>query len=356
MTGFILDHLRQSGLTASKKMLLAGSAAFAIALPIATRLLQAAPALAQAPTARTTPSPGTEAALRRFIAAEEAGTPPYDLLTPDLADRVRQVPPPDWGALKSLTFTAGDANTDSYAAQFDKVRLTFVIGPLTLDGKISTLGFAKVIERAPGTENSPSPGVQQALRQLLDGYHGGQVPFGLLGDAIAARFRNGQTPLGDENTDTHKALGAVQSLTFLKVDAAGNDTYLATYPHGHATWIIPPLVNGKIDNLLWANILIDDAPPHPGTQDAVRSYINLMQNGEPDYSPSKMPPARVAGERRAAAALKQLGALNSLTFKGGGTQNRDLYEAKFANGTANFLAGAIAGSQIQVTAILGANR
>ena len=101
MTEFILDHLWQSSLNAAKKMLLAGSAALAIAFPIATGLLQATPALAQTATARTTPSPGTEAALRRFIAGEEAGNPPYDLLTPDLAERVRQVPPPDWGALKS---------------------------------------------------------------------------------------------------------------------------------------------------------------------------------------------------------------------------------------------------------------
>jgi hypothetical protein len=30
-------------------------------------------------------------------------------------------------------------------------------------------------------------------------------------------------------------------LTFLRVDPMGNDNYLATYPHGHATWVIPPL-------------------------------------------------------------------------------------------------------------------
>ena len=114
-------------------------------------------------------------------------------------------------------------------------------------------------------------------------------------------------------------------------------------------------MNGKIDNLLWGNILIDDARPHLGTEDAVCNYINLMQNGDPDYSPSKMTPARAAAERRVAAALKRLGALNSLTFKGGGQQNMDVYEAKFANGTANFLAGVIAGDKIQVTAVLGAN-
>jgi hypothetical protein len=135
----------------------------------------------------------------------------------------------------------------------------------------------------------------------------------------------------------------------------GNDNYLATYPHGHATWVIPPLVNGKIDNLLWSNILIDDAPPHLGTEDAVRNYINLMQNGDPDYSPSNMTPARAAAERRVAAALKRLGALNSLIFKGGGQQNMDVYEAKFANGAANFRAGVIVGDKIQVTAVLGPN-
>jgi hypothetical protein len=243
MTEFILDHLWQSSLNAAKKMLLAGSAALAVALPIATGLLQAPPVQAQTATARTSQSPGTEAALRRFIAGWEVGNPPYDVLTPDLAERVRQAPPPDWGALKSLTFKAVSENidADTYAAQFEKVRLTFFIGPLTPDGKISTLSFAKFIERAPGTENSPSPGVQEALRQLLDGNYRGQVPFELLGDAIAARLRNGQTPLGDENTDTLKALGPVQSLTFLRVDPMGNDNYLATYPHGHATWVIPPL-------------------------------------------------------------------------------------------------------------------
>ncbi len=337
-------------LNTTRKILLAGCAAIAVAAPIAAGLLASPPVLAQIAVARATPSPGTEAALRQFIEGQQMGNPPYDLFTPALAQRIRNAPPQDHGKLKSLTFKGVYNGADAYAAEYEKAKITWLVAPL-VGGKIAGLGSVETVERAPGTENSPSPGVQEALRQLLDSRYRNQVRVDLLGDAIAARFAQGRTPLG-ESSESFQALGPMQSLTFLKVDALGNDLYRAVYPHGHATWIIPPLVNGKIDNLLWGDVLIDNAPAHPGTEEAVRRFVEGAQSGTVDYS--QMDPIVAVGQRRAADELKRLGALKSLTYKGG-FRTLDVYEASFANGTTNFSAGVGPKGNIQVMSDLASN-
>jgi len=308
--------------------------------------------LAQAAAAPATPDPAREAALRRFIEGRSQNNIPYDLLSADLADTVRKTPLPDWGMLKSLTFKGVQGSLLVYDAQFEKAHVIALIGPLA-DGKISTLGLAKAIERAPGTESSPSPGAAQALRQLLDGEYRGQVPVELFGDAIAARFRNHQTPFGDENTGTHQALGAVRSITFLKVDAMGNDNYVAVYDHGHATWIIPPLVNGKVDNLLWGNVLVDNAKPHPGTEQAARRFVEIMQKGGEDQS--LMLAGNPVEQQRIAESTKKLGALQSLAFKGSGAGTIDVYAATFANGPAIVRVDTIVAGKFRVTVNPGAD-
>jgi hypothetical protein len=329
-----------------RKLATQGLARAVLLVAIPLSLWQAPPVLAQA--AAATPDPAREAALRRFIEGRIQNNTPYDLLTADLADRVRKVPVEDWGALKSLSQKGSDATT--YDAHFEKAHITFLIGPLTPDGKISNLAYLRAVDRAPGTENGPSPGVQQALRQLLDGKARGQVPAELFGDAIAARFRNHQTPFGDENTEVFDALGALHSLAFLKVDAMGNDNYLAVYDHGHATWVIPPLVNGKVDNLLWGNVLVDNAKPHPGSEMAARHFVDITLNGGQDAS--LMPPENPAAQQRLADNLKKLGALQSLTFKGG-FRTTDIYAASFANGPAVIRVDTIIASKMRVAVTPG---
>jgi beta-lactamase regulating signal transducer with metallopeptidase domain len=95
-----------------------------------------------------TPNPGTEAALRRYIAGLEKDQTDYSTLTPNLASVVRAQAPVveqrihNLGALKSITFqSVGPGGSDVYDVTFERGGTEWRIAPLSSDGKIGGLGF-----------------------------------------------------------------------------------------------------------------------------------------------------------------------------------------------------------------------
>jgi retinol-binding protein 3 len=92
---------------------------------------------------RTTPSPGTEASLRRQIEGWEKGRPDYDDLGPGLQEatlqqrsRIRRTFA-RLGALKSLTFVrVGKDGSDVYDASFAHGKLQWSVSPLSADGRV----------------------------------------------------------------------------------------------------------------------------------------------------------------------------------------------------------------------------
>jgi len=98
--------------------------------------------------ARDTASPGTAQAVRRQIDGLMSGKPDYSLMSPTLAAGTRQMLPAlhamvaKWGPVKSVTFTGvAKDGTDVYEVVGRNGRSTWQIGPLTPDGKISTIFF-----------------------------------------------------------------------------------------------------------------------------------------------------------------------------------------------------------------------
>ncbi len=92
-----------------------------------------------------TPSPGTEAALRRSIAEIQKGEPNYDMMSPALADLTRQQLPTlksmfaQFGALQSLTFkSVAPGGLDIYEGAFEHAKVEFRIA---LDGAGKTAGI-----------------------------------------------------------------------------------------------------------------------------------------------------------------------------------------------------------------------
>jgi Domain of unknown function (DUF3471) len=79
---------------------------------------------------------------------------------------------------------------------------------------------------------------------------------------------------------------------------------------------------------------IQSNKPSPGTEAAVRHQLESLVKGEADYS--AMVPGLAAMARQQAPGIaqgfSQLGALESLTFKGVSPQGLDTYDATFANG------------------------
>ena len=98
--------------------------------------------------ARRTPQPGTEALLRRHIAAFERGEPLYDELGEGLARGVRggiaqfQKILLGFGRLESLTYKSTLASgADAFSSKYEKGSLEWVISPPGKDGKLQRLAF-----------------------------------------------------------------------------------------------------------------------------------------------------------------------------------------------------------------------
>jgi beta-lactamase regulating signal transducer with metallopeptidase domain len=98
------------------------------------------------------PSPGTEAAARKLIEAQEAGHMDYQKMAPNLAALARLQQPlmqrlfQTLGPLKSLEFRrVAPSGLDVYDATFAQGDMQVVIGPLTSEGKVT----AFAIDRPP---------------------------------------------------------------------------------------------------------------------------------------------------------------------------------------------------------------
>ena len=95
--------------------------------------------------------PGTEAWLRRHIAAIQAGKPNYQDMGPFLTSAVQRQWPDQQalykslGALRSVTFEGGGGNeTDVYLVTFRNHKIRWHIEAPDATGKLNTLFFRKV--------------------------------------------------------------------------------------------------------------------------------------------------------------------------------------------------------------------
>ena len=112
---------------------------------------QAAKAVEDALLARiraNKPAPGTEESLRRYIVSLEKGEPNYQEMTPNLSDVVHAQAPiilqqiASFGPLKSIRFkSVNAAGMDVYDVAFKNREVTWMIAPLTSDGKVYMRGF-----------------------------------------------------------------------------------------------------------------------------------------------------------------------------------------------------------------------
>jgi beta-lactamase regulating signal transducer with metallopeptidase domain len=321
-----------------KKAILTGSVLAVLAVPVMLGLLTAPAAVAQSTGA--SPYPGAEAALREQLAGWEKRQPVTSDLTQEMADLTRQQQPTiqmmmdGLGPLQSLTYKGRDeGGRDVYLATFQHGALTCLISQL-VDGKIGGLGFVPATVR---TDNGPSPGTQDALRQNIDGLAAGTPAFQIMlagtGQATVRQL------VGLEKMA--KALGPLKTLTFKGVSPRGWDDYEAAYENGRAAWTIQPLIDGKIGGVFVTNTVITDAQPHPDREASLRRYIASLQAGSPNYD--DMDPTLAAAVRQNLPQLigliKSLGALQAIDFDHGDANGSDVYHVTFERGKAEWTVG-----------------
>jgi beta-lactamase regulating signal transducer with metallopeptidase domain len=330
-----------------KKGLLAACAATAIAAPLALGLLTATPALVPAlatAMAQVTGSshPGTEAALRRQIEGWEKKQPVLEELTPRLAAAVLQQQTgtqkliDSLGGLKSITFKENTENNgDVYLVTFENGESVWTIWALQDDGKIDRLLFQTAVRRS---DNGPSPGVEEAVRRIQDGFLHDAPAYAIMAPNL---FRATNAQLTYLERDA-KDLGALKSLTFTRINPSGWDVYAAIFEHGTATFTVAPLSNSLVNGLLWTDVFIPSATAHPGTEASLRRYIESLERGQPNYD--EMVPGMADNVKQQLVPqilpmIKTLGALKSIAYKGGGSQESDLYDVTFEHGKVQWFIG-----------------
>jgi Zn-dependent protease with chaperone function len=331
-------------LSVARKALLTGLAAGVLIAPVSLGLLTAPPgegsAVAQAADA---PHPGTEAALRHQIESMEKGQPDYSAMVPSLAQVVRQyydsgqINIQRWGVFKSIAFRENQNGNDVYLVEFDKQLVAWTVGPLQPDGKIGPIFNVGLAIKRDG--NGPNPGLEAAIRRELDGALSGNPPLEIMSQRLQTATQNQWKAI----SGTAKALGALQTITFQKVNARGWDVYHATFANGTETIQAAPLTDGKLDGLFHTDVLVPHAPQHPGTEAWMRRHIAGIQNGTPNYS--DMGPFLTNAVRQQwpdqQTFYKSLGAFQSLAFEGGGGNETDVYVATFKNRKVRWHIGAL---------------
>jgi hypothetical protein len=238
-----------------------------------------------------------------------------------------------WGALKSITFRENQNDNDVYLVEFENQVSVWTIGPVQPDGKIGpTLFFGPAIKR---DGNGPSPGLEAAIRQELDGDFTGNPAL----EIMSAPLQRAAQQQWKSISGTAKDLGAVQTITFLKINARGWDVYHVTFANGTETVQAVPLTDGKLTGILHTDILLPHEPQHPGTEAWMRRHIAAVLNGMPNYE--DMGPFLANAVRQQwpgqISFYKSLGALQSLAFEGGGGtamdgSRVDVYLGTFQNG------------------------
>ena len=233
----------------------------------------------------------------------------------------------DLGPVKSISFRQKEGENDVYFVEMAKGALIATIGPTTKDGKLSMLLFQPATKREGG---GPSPGLEAAVRRLLDGHLSGSLPTDIMSPGLQqAAAQQWEVISGDA-----KRLGAVRSVDFREVNPRGWDVYDVTYQNGTCITEAAPLIDGKLTGVLLHDILLPHEPKHPGTEDALRRHVESHVSGQPNYD--EMTPGMAAVVKQqlpdTLAMIKPWGALRSIVYMGGGGDGpdaMDVYEVSF---------------------------
>jgi len=190
--------------------------------------------------------------------------------------------------------------------------------------------------------------------KTLDRYPGAyQAPFGLFtitreGDQLFAQL-GGQNklPIFPEGERKFFAKVVDAEITF-DVDPQGKATQLTLHQNGTdqtAKRLDDQAAKQAVDEAAAraeaAARRFKEQKPAPGSEAQLRRVIEGLRTGQPDYS--QMVPQFADITRRQLSDLKstvvQLGAVQSVTFKGVGPGGADIYEVKFENGLVEFRIG-----------------
>ena len=185
---------------------------------------------------------------------------------------------------------------------------------------------------AEPTRSTPRPGTEAVLRQLVAGLASGSPDYRTLAPKFAEVVRR-------DLPGTHpmfKALGELKSMTFSSRGPMGDDIYNLVFANGEVLMSAALDDEGRMTGgmLRPNNHTPASATPSPGTEAAVRRLVAGLASGSPDYD--QLAPQFGDMVRRdmpmSQPMFKSMGELKSVTYRGKGRMNDDVYNLVFANG------------------------
>jgi hypothetical protein len=290
------------------------------------------------------PAQGSKAGVLQAIEDLQRNVPNYERMSPQLADSVRRKASElhamltALGATESIFFRGvGPGGYDIYGAKFANGFAEFRL-LMGADGKIEDLIFRPDGDDKPGgfaacadeptlkSVSGTAPikmvvyNARGAAIQLFElDAAGRRIPFGTIGDERSA---------GIHTYVARPWIVADASGQCLEVVLPGQRTRFVTVP---VAQVGEPHAEPR------------RTTPMPGSDDALRRYIDALGRGEPNYD--QMTPEVAVQTRQQLllnqAILAKLGALRAMSFRGVTPLDNDLYMVHFANGTAEWRIGLV---------------
>jgi len=291
------------------------------------------------------PADGSKGAVLRAIEELQHGAPRYDRMSEQLADNVRRqisqlhAMTTALGAVESVFFRGvGPGGYDIYGAKFVNGFAEFRI-LLNPDGNIEDLIFR------PGGDDTPGGIVtcsqEQTLKSLprtapirLQLYNSSGADIRVFALDFEGK-RSRYVMIGDDRS--------------APIPTYIGHPWVVTDTSGQCVEIIMPGQSTRFVTIIpdARERAVRSAPrrttPMPGSDQALRQYIDALGRGEPNYD--DMTP-EVAAETRQQLLLNQailakLGALRAMSFRGVGQSGNDIYIVHFANGSAEWRIGLV---------------
>jgi hypothetical protein len=290
------------------------------------------------------PADGSKAALLREIHDLEAYAPGDARLEQTAENVRRQVAPlhamlAAFGDVESVFFRGvGPGGYDIYGAQFQNGLGEFRVR-LGADGNIEDIGF-----RADG-DSTPGEILTCAQEQTLQAA-GATVPIQLLIYNTSSVDIRAFALDGEGKRSGALMIGDDRSAAFL---AHVGEPWVFTDASGQCLEIIMP---GQSTRYLTIRAdageqAVRPAPqrrsPAPGSEQALRDYIDALGRGAPNYD--EMTPQVATNTRQQLllyrAVLARLGTLRAMSFRTVTTTGNDVYIANFSNGAAEWRIGLV---------------
>src|SRR5262245_54234334 len=289
------------------------------------------------------PADGSKAALSRAIHDLQRSTPGDERIG-QMAENVRRQIAPlhamltALGAVESVFFRGvGPGGYDIYGVQFASGLAEFRVR-LATDGNIEDLGFRTDGDGTPGQQLTCAQ--EQTVKAVQD-----TVPIQLMMYNDSGADIRVFALDGDGRRSRDLVIGDDRSSAFI---AHTGQPWVVTDAYGQCLEIIMPgqgtrFLTIPADPRERARPAAQRRSPVPGSEQALREYIDALARGAPKYDDMTPQVARYTREQFLLnrAVLARLGTLRAMSFRGATANGNDLYIGHFTNGSAEWRIGIV---------------